>query len=128
VLEKLCKQQNVDVKFEFSGPRTPQRNGKVEQKFQTLYGRIRVMFNDAGIEGDFCKGLWAECASTATFYDNIIVKTSQNESPLELMFKVKAKELNSLRKFGEVCVAATTSKIQGKWNDIGSVFCCWLPK
>jgi hypothetical protein len=39
-LEKLCKQQNVDVKFEFSGPRTPQRNGKVERKFQTLYGRI----------------------------------------------------------------------------------------
>jgi hypothetical protein len=44
------------------------------------------MFNDAGIEGDFGKGLWAECASTATFYDNIIVKTSQNKSPLELMF------------------------------------------
>jgi hypothetical protein len=39
-LEKLCKQQNVDVKFELSGLRTPQRNGKVEQKFQTLYGRI----------------------------------------------------------------------------------------
>jgi hypothetical protein len=39
-LEKLCKQQNVNVKFEFSGPRTPQRNGKVERKFQTLYGRI----------------------------------------------------------------------------------------
>jgi hypothetical protein len=36
-LEKLCKQQNVNVKFEFSGPRTPQRNGKVEQKFQTHY-------------------------------------------------------------------------------------------
>jgi hypothetical protein len=44
------------------------------------------MFNDAGIEGNFRKGLWAECASTATFYDNIIVKTSQNKSPLELMF------------------------------------------
>jgi hypothetical protein len=56
-LEKLCKQQNVDVKFEFSGPRTPQRNGKVERKFQTLYGRIRAISNDAGIEGDFCKGL-----------------------------------------------------------------------
>jgi hypothetical protein len=26
-LEKLCKQQNVDVKFKFSGPRTPQRSG-----------------------------------------------------------------------------------------------------
>jgi hypothetical protein len=39
-LEKICKKQNVDVKFEFSGPRTPQRNGKVERKFRTLYGRI----------------------------------------------------------------------------------------
>jgi transposase InsO family protein len=82
-LEKLCKQQNVDVKFEFSAPRTPQRNGKVERKFQTLYGRIRAMFNDAGIEGDFCRGLWAACASTATFDDNIIVKNSHHKSPLE---------------------------------------------
>jgi hypothetical protein len=43
-LEKLCEQQNVDVKFEISGPKTPQRNGKVERKFQTLYGRIQAMF------------------------------------------------------------------------------------
>jgi hypothetical protein len=38
--EKECKQQNLAVKFEFSGPSTPQRNGKVERKFQTLYGRF----------------------------------------------------------------------------------------
>jgi hypothetical protein len=79
------------------------------------------MFNDAVIEGNFRKGLWAECASTATFYNHIIVKTSQNKSPLELMFKEKAKELNNLRKFGEVCVAATKNKIQGKLSDRGSV-------
>jgi hypothetical protein len=76
---------------------------------------------DAGIEGDFCKGLWAECASMATFYDNIIVKTSQNKLPLELMFKEKAKESNNLRKFGEVCVAATKNKNQGKVSDRGSI-------
>jgi hypothetical protein len=75
------------------------------------------MFNDAGIEGNFC----AECASTATFYDNIIVKNSHHKSPLELMFNEKAKELKNLRKFGEVCVAATKSKIQGKLSDRGSV-------
>jgi hypothetical protein len=39
-LEKECKQQNLAVKFEYSGSCTPQRNGKVERKFQTLYGRI----------------------------------------------------------------------------------------
>jgi hypothetical protein len=32
--------KSFGIKFEFSGPRTPQRNGKVERKFQTLYGRI----------------------------------------------------------------------------------------
>jgi hypothetical protein len=60
---------------------------------QRLYGRIRAMFNDAGIEGDFHKGLWAECTSTATYYDNIIVKKDQTKSPLELMFKETPKEL-----------------------------------
>jgi transposase InsO family protein len=29
-----------EIKFEFSRPRSPQRNGKVERKFQTFYGRI----------------------------------------------------------------------------------------
>jgi hypothetical protein len=45
------------------------------------------------------------------------VKTSQNKSPLEIMLKEKTKELNNLRKFGEVCVAASKSKIEGKLTD-----------
>ena len=51
-LEKACKQQQLGVTFEFSGPRTPQRNGKVERKFQTLYGKIRAMVNASGIDGE----------------------------------------------------------------------------
>ena len=73
-LEKACKQQQLGVTFEFSGPRTPQRNGKVERKFQTLYGKIRAMFNASGIDGEIRHGLWAECASTASFYENRIIK------------------------------------------------------
>jgi hypothetical protein len=30
--------KSFGIKFEFWCPRTPQRNGKVERKFQTLYG------------------------------------------------------------------------------------------
>jgi hypothetical protein len=59
-LEKECKQQNLAVKFEYSGPRTPQRNGKVERKFQTLHGRIRSIMNDSKIDGEFRDELWAE--------------------------------------------------------------------
>jgi hypothetical protein len=32
-LFETCQAQGYGVKFEFSGPRTPQRNGKVERKF-----------------------------------------------------------------------------------------------
>jgi hypothetical protein len=56
-LEEECKQQNLTVKFEYSGPRTPQRNGKVDHKFRTLFGRIRLMMNDFEIDGEFCDGL-----------------------------------------------------------------------
>jgi hypothetical protein len=56
-LEKEFKRQNFDMKFEYSGPRMPQRNGKVERKFQTVYGRICSFLNDAGNDGDFRKGI-----------------------------------------------------------------------
>jgi hypothetical protein len=40
--------KSLGIKFEFLGPITPQRVGKVERKFQTLhYGRIRAMLNGA---------------------------------------------------------------------------------
>jgi hypothetical protein len=51
-LEKLCKQEGLGIQFEYSGPKTPQRNGRVEQKFQTLYGRVRAMLNGAGIQDE----------------------------------------------------------------------------
>jgi hypothetical protein len=35
--------QGYGVKFELSGPRTPQQNGKSERKFQTFFERIRAM-------------------------------------------------------------------------------------
>jgi hypothetical protein len=64
-LEKACKQHHLGLQFQLSGPRTPQRNGKVERKLQTLDGRIRAMLNDSGVVDKIGDGLWAECASTA---------------------------------------------------------------
>jgi hypothetical protein len=71
--EKECKQQNLGIKFAYSGPCFPQRNGKFERKFQTLYVRIQAMMNDYEIDGEFCNGLWAECASTGTYYDKLTI-------------------------------------------------------
>jgi transposase InsO family protein len=53
--------KSFGIKFEFSGARTPQRYGKVERKFQTLYGRIRALLNGAGLEGELRDKIQAEC-------------------------------------------------------------------
>jgi hypothetical protein len=44
--------KSFGIKFQFLSSRTPQRNGKVERKLQTLHGRIRAMLNGADLEGE----------------------------------------------------------------------------
>jgi hypothetical protein len=55
------------TKFEFSGPRTPQTNGKVERKFQFFYGSICSVLNDAALKDELRNKIWAGCAMTTTF-------------------------------------------------------------
>jgi hypothetical protein len=96
-LEKECNQQNLAIKFEYSGPCTPQMNGKVKRKFQKLHGRIQEIMNDSEIYGEFCDGSWAVGASTATYYDNSIINKDKKKSPIELMFKNRAKGIRNLK-------------------------------
>jgi hypothetical protein len=69
-LNKTVKFLRLDDAGENFALEKAYRNGKVERKFQTLYGRIRAMLNDSGIVDEIRHGLWAECASTASFYEN----------------------------------------------------------
>jgi hypothetical protein len=78
------------------------------------------MMNDSGIKGEFCEGLWAECASTATYYENIIINKDKKRSPIELMFNEKVKGLRRFKRFGEMCVETTKVKIQSKLRDKGT--------
>jgi hypothetical protein len=42
-LKKAFKDENFFIKFDYSRPQTPQRDGNVERKFLTLHVRIRAM-------------------------------------------------------------------------------------
>jgi hypothetical protein len=77
--------------------------------------------NDSEIDGELSDGLKAECASTATYYDNLIISKYKKKSPIELMFKSRAKGLRNLKRFDEMYVATTKNKIQGKLSDKGTV-------
>jgi hypothetical protein len=112
--------KSFGVKFEFSGSRTPQRNGKVENKFQNFYVRIRSMLNGAGLTGDLRSIIWAECAMTTTYLSNIISSKSSLKSPFELLFGSKPILHYDLKIFGEVGVVTTKDKIQSKLTNRGS--------
>ena len=108
------------IKFEFSGPRTPQRNGKVERKFQTFYGRIRATLNSAGLKEKLRSGVWAECAMTITFLSNITSIKDRETCPYQLLFGAKPKLPTSLKLFGEIGVVTTKQDIQGKLLNRGT--------
>jgi hypothetical protein len=105
------------INFEFSGPRTPQRNGKVERKFQTLYGRIRANLNGANLEGELRDKIWAECVMNVTYLSNIILTKSNLQSPFELLYGEKPNLHNYLKIFGKVGVVTTKDKIQTKLSN-----------
>jgi hypothetical protein len=120
-----CQAQGYGVKFEFSGPRNPQRNGKVEKKFQTFFGRIRAMLNSAGLKDHLRSGVWAECAMTVTYLSNITSIKEKMICPHQLLFGNKPRLPESLRSFGEIGVVMTKNDIQGKLTNRGTPCILW---
>jgi hypothetical protein len=77
--------------------------------------------NDSCINGKFLKAIGAECASTATFYENIIIKREEKMCPVNLIFKDSFKVLKVYNRFFELSVVKTKEKIQSKLSDRGTV-------
>ena len=73
-LRSKLEAEGLDVEVEFTPPSTPEQNGQVERSFATLWGRVRAMLNDSGVEKDLRNELWAECASTATKFNKFDFK------------------------------------------------------
>jgi hypothetical protein len=115
-----CQAQGYGVKFEFSGPRTPQQNGKVEKKFQTFFGSIRAMLNSAGLKDHLRSGVWAECVMTVIYLSNITSIKEKMICPYQLLFGNKPTLLEILRSFGEIGVVTTKNDIQGKLTNRGT--------
>jgi hypothetical protein len=116
-LEDEYKNKDLDIVFEFSGPRTPQRNGRVETMFQTLHRRIRTMLNGAGYQEEIRSGIWAKYASNATFHSNILATRVTKRSPQELLFGKEAIYAHNLRVSGKMGIVTTNKKIQQKLKD-----------
>ena len=83
---ELFEEIGFGIEFELTARKTPPQNGMVQRAFATLYGRMRAMFTNAGLEQVKSKTLWAECAATATKLDNILVKAGDKKSPYQKVY------------------------------------------
>jgi hypothetical protein len=95
----------------------------MERKFQTFFGRIRVMLNSAGVKDQLRSGVWAECAMTVTFLSNVTSIKNKEVCPYELLFGCKPKLAISLRSFGKIGVVTTKANIQSKLKNKGTPSC-----
>jgi transposase InsO family protein len=66
------KEKDLNIKFEFTAPYTPQQNGEIERKFSTLWRKVRSMLNVTKLPWSLRTKLWAQCSTLATDLENII--------------------------------------------------------
>ena len=120
--EVTSKQEGLGLIFEYTAPNTPQQNGRVERKFQTLFGRVRAMLAGFGIENPLRNRFRSKSANTATHLDNFLARDSSSGlNSFEQFFGkgVIRNNISSTRKFGESCVATNRDKIKAKFADRG---------
>ena len=88
--KKACKQEGMALELQFTTPSIPQQNGRVKQKFATLFNWVCAMLNGRKITCFMRNGFWAEAANTATLLKNRLVTPNRNISPFQqLLEKVR---------------------------------------
>lgn len=117
--EEMCKAQGLGIEFEYSAPNTPQQNGRVERRFATLYGRVRSMLNAANLTGSLRHGLWAECAQTATYLDNLDCDNATGEPRYKLFYGKDDKRFGHIKAFGEMAIVKFGDAIKNKLENRG---------
>ena len=109
-LQQQCLQKGLGIEFEFTSRSTPQHNGKIERKFQTLFGRIRSMLNQAGIPEGMRQRTWAEAANTAVLWANAIITKAGTKPPYTLFHNKDADYVHNLHTFGEMGTSLDPTK------------------
>ena len=116
ILEKHCMaDKDLNMKFEYTAPNTPQQNGVCESGFRTLWNMVRASNNAAGFDEEMRNLLWAECANTVTKVHNLL------DSKYEKFYGKSPNYKSKLQIFGHVAVIANRIKIQEKLKNKGKI-------
>ena len=102
--QRASEAEGMGLKFEYTAPGTPEQNGRVEWKFQTLYGHARAMLLGCGIKKALRNKLWSEAVNTAAELDDILVNPGETSSPYQKFFGKGYKAImDDTKTFGRLC-------------------------
>jgi hypothetical protein len=111
---KAFEKQNIAASlgliFEYTGPGSPQYNGRVERKFSTFYSRDRSMLNSANLPEELSSGLWAKAANTATDIENSLVSVNKALLSYRAFSVNEYPSIQALHPFGELAVVDINAK------------------
>jgi Reverse transcriptase (RNA-dependent DNA polymerase) len=127
LLEQKCIHHQLGIHFEYTGPGTPQYNGRVERMFASLYGRVRTMLNAAQLVKFICEGVWAEAAKRATDIENMLVTPNKPVAVYHRFYGIKEREIKFYKPFGDMAIVEENQhqKIRSKLVNRGRV-CMFL--
>ncbi|WRX11175.1 Integrase [Theobroma cacao] len=102
--ENFCNEKGSD--HNFSAPRTPQQNGVIERKNQTLKEMARTML----CENNLPKYFWVKAINTAAYILNrVSIRAMISKTPYEL-YKGRKLNISHLRSFGCKCFVLNNGK------------------
>jgi len=104
-LKNQCNKEGLGITFEYTACSTPQHNGQIERMFQTLYGRIKSMVNEAGLPGYLRTGVWAEAANMGVLWENAIVHDKGQLPAFTQFYGTDPKYVNNLHPFGKMGIS-----------------------
>jgi hypothetical protein len=103
--DTFCSDQGLD--HQYSSPYTPQQNGVVERKNQTLVEMARTMLDEHRTPRKF----WAEAINTACYVSNrIFLRAFLHKTSYELWFE-RQPRVDHLRVFGCRCFVLKDGKL-----------------
>ena len=73
--------------------------------FQTLYGHVKSMLNQAGLPSGIRQGVLAEAANMAVFWENALVHTKGHLPAYTQFYNKDPKYINNLHPFGEMGIS-----------------------
>ena len=119
--EKACKQEGLQLEFEYTAPGMLQQNDSIEQKFTSLFNQVSAMLNDGKFDTYLCNDLWAEAANTAMHLKNNLLMPNR----LLSLFQ-QFSEGNLMQKFGEMCITTYSDNTHhAKLVNFGAP-CIWV--